>query len=208
MDADFNLSAVSKRVDNNATTGLTITYTSSNPAVASISGNTVSIHGTGVATIRASQGGNDNYNPASFVERDLTINKVPQTISFNPISGKLLSKGTFVLDANASSGLTVSYVSSDTSVAEISGNIVTLKAGGNTNITASQAGNSTYDAATAVTQTLTVQDDSLDPQTITWYQDLSSLSYGDADVDLNATASTLAVTYSSSDETVVKVVNS
>ena len=160
LDADFNLSAVSKRVDNNATTGLTITYTSSNPAVASISGNTVSIHGTGVATIRASQGGDDNYNPASFVERDLTITKVPQTITFNPISQKLLSQGTFVLDANASSGLTVSYVISDTSIAEVSGNIVTLKAGGTTNITASQAGNSTYDAATAVTQTLTVQDDS------------------------------------------------
>ena len=101
LDADFNLSAVSKRVDNNATTGLTITYTSSNPAVASISGNTVSIHGTGVVTIRASQAGNDDYNPASFVERDLTITKVPQTINFNPISGKLLSQGTFVLDANA-----------------------------------------------------------------------------------------------------------
>jgi hypothetical protein len=118
LDADFSLSAVSKRVDNNATTGLTIAYTSSNSAVASISGSTVSIHGTGVATIRASQAGDNNYNPASFVERDLTITKVPQTISFNPISQKLLSQGTFVLDANASSGLTVSYVISDTSIAE------------------------------------------------------------------------------------------
>jgi hypothetical protein len=209
LDADFSLSAVSKRVDNNATTGLTIAYTSSNSAVASISGSTVSIHGTGVATIRASQAGDNNYNPASFVERDLTITKVPQTISFNPISQKLLSQGTFVLDANASSGLTVSYVISDTSIAEVSGNVVTLKAGGTTNITASQTGNSTYDAATAVTQTLTVQDDSLDPQTITWTQNLSSLSFGDADLTMTATAtSNLAITYSSSDETVVKVVNS
>ena len=143
------------------------------------------------------------------MERDLTITKVPQTITFHPISQKLLSQGTFVLDANASSGLTLSYVISDTSIAEVSGNIVTLKAGGTTNITASQAGNSTYDAATAVTQTLTVQDDSLDPQTITWTQNLSSLSFGDADLTMTATAtSNLAITYTSSDETVVKVVNS
>ena len=83
---------------------MTINFTSSNPAVASISGNTVSIHGQGVVTIRASQAGNDDYNPASFVERDLTITKVPQTINFSSIPGKLLSQGTFVLDANATSG--------------------------------------------------------------------------------------------------------
>ena len=60
-----------------------------------------------------------------------------------------------------------------------------------------------------MTQTLTVQDDSLDPQTITWNQDLSSLSYGDADLNMTASATSgLAITYSSSDETVVKVVNS
>jgi hypothetical protein len=54
-----------------------------------------------------------------------------------------------------------------------------------------------------------VQDDSLDPQTITWTQNLSSLSFGDADLTMTATAtSNLAITYSSSDETVVKVVNS
>ena len=60
-----------------------------------------------------------------------------------------------------------------------------------------------------VSQTLTVQDDSLDPQTITWTQDLWLLSFGFADLNMTASAtSRLAITYSSSDETVVKVVNS
>ena len=209
LSADFTLSAVSKRVDNNATTGLAITYATSNAAVASISGSTVSIHGQGVVTITASQDGNQSYNPASFVQRDLTITKVPQTITFNPISGKLLSQGTFTLAASASSGLTPAYTIADTSIATVSGNIVTLKAGGSTTITASQTGNSTYASANPVTQTLTVQDDSLDPQTITWVQNLTSLGFGGSNINMTATATSgLAITYSSSDDTVVKVVNS
>ena len=85
LDADFNLAAVSKRVDNNASTGLSISYSSSNPAEASISGSTVSIHGMGVVTITASQDGNQSYNPASFVQRDLTITKVPRNyLQSNP----------------------------------------------------------------------------------------------------------------------------
>ena len=60
-----------------------------------------------------------------------------------------------------------------------------------------------------MSQTLTVQDDSLDPQTISWTQDLSTLSFGGTDINMTATATSgLAIIYSSSDETVVKVVNS
>ena len=139
----------------------------------------------------------------------MTITKVPQSITFNPIAGKLLSQGTFTLSATADSNLTVAYVVADTSIATVSGNVVTLKEGGTTTITASQAGNSTYDAATPVSQTLAVQDDSLDPQTITWTQNLASLAFGSADLNMTATATSgLAITYSSSDETIVKVVNS
>ena len=134
---------------------------------------------------------------------------MPQTITFNAISGKLLSQGTFVLSATASSGLTPAYTISNTSIATVSGNIVTLKEGGSTTITATQTGNSTYAAANPVSQTLTVQDDSLDPQTITWNQNLSSLSFGGSNTELNASATSgLNITYASSDETVVKVVNS
>ena len=86
---------------------------------------------------------------------------------------------------------------------------MTLKEGGSTSITATQTGNSTYAAANPVSQTLTVQDDSLDPQTITWTQNLSSLSFGGTNTLLTASATSgLAITYASSDETVVKVVNS
>ena len=87
---------------------------------------------------------------------------------------------------------------------------ITLKSGGSTTITATQLGNSTFDAAPSVTRPLIVQDDSVPPQTITWNQpDPISLSFGDPDYNMTASASSgLAITYTSSDETVVKVVNS
>ena len=52
-----------------------ITYTSSNPAVATVSGSTITIAGAGTSTITASQAGNDGYFPATPVSRTLTVNK-------------------------------------------------------------------------------------------------------------------------------------
>jgi hypothetical protein len=208
QSANFNLSAVSKRVDNNNTTGLAITYTSSNLAVATVSGNTVDVIGYGVATIRASQDGNGSYNPASFVEQDLTVTKVPQTISFGTLSDKLLSLGTFDLNATASSSLPITYVISNTNIATVSSSTVSLLAGGTTTVTATQLGDSTYAAATAVLQNLTVIDDSLQPQSISWSQDLSSVAFTAIDVNMTASATSgMTITYTSSDESIVKVVN-
>ncbi|MGB4844444.1 MAG: MBG domain-containing protein [Ferruginibacter sp.] len=57
-----------------------ITYTSSNPAVATISGSTITITGAGTSTITANQAGNDGYFPATPVSRTLTVNKANLTI--------------------------------------------------------------------------------------------------------------------------------
>jgi hypothetical protein len=208
QSVNFTLGAVSKRVDNNNTTGLTITYVSSNPAVATVSGNTVDMIGYGVTTIRASQDGNASYNPASFVEQDLTVTKVPQTITFHALSDKLLSLGAFDLNATADSNLSITYVVANTALATVSNNVVSLLAGGTTTVTATQLGDSTYAAATSVLQTLTIQDDSLQPQTITWTQNLSSVPFSSSDLNMTAYATSLmAITYTSSDENIVKVVN-
>ncbi len=72
-DAPFSLSATSD-------SGLAVTFTSSNPAVATVSGTTVTIVGTGTTNITASQGGNNNVNPAPNVIRPLVINKKQLTI--------------------------------------------------------------------------------------------------------------------------------
>ncbi|MEY4299467.1 MAG: hypothetical protein RIR25_703, partial [Verrucomicrobiota bacterium] len=81
--------------------------------------------------------------------------KTSQTISF-PAFGRQILGDDPLSPASASSGLTVSYVSSDPSVAQVSNNSLILKKVGTSTITASQAGNADYYAASDVSQILTV----------------------------------------------------
>ena len=75
-------------LDANATSGLTVSFTSLHTNIATVDENgTVTIVGTGVATIRATQDGDDSYNPAPSVEKTLTVTKAPQTITFNASDG-------------------------------------------------------------------------------------------------------------------------
>ncbi|MEI6752310.1 MAG: YDG domain-containing protein, partial [Paludibacter sp.] len=85
-----------------------------------------------------------------------------QTITFGALSAKTYGDATFTLGATATSGLAVSYASSNTAVATVSGNTVTIVGAGSTNITASQAGNGSFAAASNVVQSLTVN-----PKTLT-----------------------------------------
>jgi hypothetical protein len=85
----------------------------------------------------------------------LVIAPAPQTISFGALAPGAVG-GHVTLTATASSGLPLSFDSSNTNVATVAGNVATLLAVGTTSITASQAGNGDYQAATPVAQPLTV----------------------------------------------------
>jgi len=197
-DATFSLNGTS-------TSGLALTYSSSNTAVATITGNTVTIVGAGTTSITASQSGDANYFPASDVSQDLVVAKANQTITFNTLYDKNDTDGSFTLDATASSGLSVSYSSSNTSVVTISGTTATIVAPGITTITASQAGNDNYNAATSVDQSQTIINTTLANQTIT-FGPLSPVTYGDGTFTLSGTTdSSLAITYVSSNPSVASV---
>jgi hypothetical protein len=87
----------------------------------------------------------------------LTVNRLAQTINFvGGLPARRVDDAPFGLSATASSGLPVSYTSSCPGVATVSGNTVTITGFGNTIITASQAGNTTYLPADSVSQTLHV----------------------------------------------------
>lgn len=194
-DADFSLTATSS-------SGLSVSYSSSNTSVATISGNTVTIVGAGSTTITASQPGNTNYLAATSVPQTLTVVQATQTITFGTLTPKTFGDSVFSLGAMASSGLTITYSSSNPSVATISGNAVTIIGAGSTTITASQPGDTNYLAATGVPQTLTVAQAS---QTIT-FGTLAAKSFGDAPFSLGATASSsLPITYVSSNPAVATV---
>lgn len=148
-DAPFDLSAT-------ASSNLTVTYTSSNPAVAAVLGNTVTIVGGGTTDITASQSGNSTYAAASNVIQTLTVNKQNQTITFGALSSKTDADASFSVSQSSTSGLPVTLTSSNTAVALVSGSKITIVGAGTSTITASQAGNTIYNAATSVPQTLTV----------------------------------------------------
>ncbi len=92
-DANFDLTASSS-------SGLPISYASSDEAVVTISGSTITIVGSGTATITASQGGNSNFDPASDVAQVISVEKATLTATAN-------SQGKTYGDANPT--LTLSY---------------------------------------------------------------------------------------------------
>ncbi|MEI6752050.1 MAG: T9SS type A sorting domain-containing protein [Paludibacter sp.] len=86
-----------------------------------------------------------------------TAIKEAQSITFGALATKTYGDAPFALTATASSGLTVSYTTSNTSVATISGSTLTIAGAGTSNIKAIQTGNSSFAPADTVAQLLTVK---------------------------------------------------
>jgi hypothetical protein len=231
-ESDFSLTGT-------ASSGLAVTYSSSDPTVATVTGNTVHIVGAGTTDITANQSGSEDFFSADPVVQTLTVNKAgltitadnqvkvqgdplpaftfsyagfvngedatiltdqpdasttadanspagdypitisgaaalnyaityvagtlhvysgkqSQTISFNAIADKVYGAADFSPGATTTSGLPISYSSSDASVAIVENNKLKLVGTGITTITASQPGNANYDPASDATQSLTV----------------------------------------------------
>jgi sugar lactone lactonase YvrE len=150
---------------NGATFALTATapggqvaFASSNTSVITIAGTIATIKGAGTAVITANQQGNSNYLTAAPVAKTVTVNKADQTLTFNPTS--LINAATtksFALSGSSTSGLSLTYTSSATNIISISGSTATVKSKGVATLTASQAGNANYNAATAVAKSVIVK---------------------------------------------------
>jgi len=96
--------------------------------------------------------------PGQETGSEVTVNQSVQIITFGTLPVMVYGDAPFTLTASASSGLPVSYVSADTTVATVTGNTVSILKAGSTLLTASQTGNINYLAATNVSQTLTVDE--------------------------------------------------
>jgi len=132
------------------------TVVATNPVTNGLATFTSSTLAVGDHTILASYLGDATYAASSASSTSQSVNKAGQTITFAALAPMTYGAAAFNLTASADSNLTVSFVSSDTSVASISGNTVTILKAGSTTITASQSGNANYNAATNVPRTLTV----------------------------------------------------
>src|SRR4051812_21415272 len=79
-----------------------------------------------------------------------------QTITFPAIPNQLFAISPFPIAAKASSGLPITFNSTTPAVCKTTSNLVTLLSAGPCFITASQAGNASFSAATPVTRDFTV----------------------------------------------------
>jgi hypothetical protein len=183
-DADFTVGAI-------ASSGLTVSFAASGNC--SVAGATVHLTGAGSCTIVALQTGNANYDSAPDVPQGFSIGKAAQTIAFGALGGKTFGDADFMVSATASSGLAVSFAASGN--CSVAGATVHLTGAGSCTITASQAGDSNYNAAANVPRTFAIAKAN---QTIS-FGALPNKTFGDPDFDVAASASSgLAVSFSAS----------
>lgn len=162
-------------LDATADSGLAVTYSIvSGPCI--LSGDTVIYQAQGVCVIRASQGGNSTYDPATSVDRSVTI--LPQQIITFPQPSTMTAGTTQNVTITSSSGLKVTLTSLDTTLCKVGSTTstaadtytavdsdvfkITALAGvkGSCPLVASQAGGTvnsvTYGAAVSVDRTVSI----------------------------------------------------
>lgn len=126
-------------------------YVSSDPAGASVSGNTVTAIKTGTFTLTANQAATSSYKAGS-ASMTLTINKgIPTVGTWAPISVTTQTTTTQLTFPTSNSTGAWTAVSSNSAVATISGNTLTIVGPGSATITATQAATDDYQSSSAMT---------------------------------------------------------
>ena len=177
--------------------GLPVAFNvSSGPGI--LNGDLLTLTGSGIVKVVASQPGTETIATAPPVERAITVNRASQSITF-PGRGSLeFAAGLFIpLTAQSSSGLPVFY-SMVSGPGTLIGESLVVAGAGTIQVAASQPGDVNFLAATPVTQTFTVVPQS---QTLSFtLPETADFSIG-LTLPLNATASSgLPVSYSVSGE--------
>lgn len=153
--------ATVKDADGKVVEGAKITYASSNSNIASVDENGKVTFGSeiGTATITASYAGDDTYKPAESISYTITYSKIPTVMAWSQSNVSVNLGETFTAptltftahDENILEGKTIQYNSSDENVAMIdeTGYVLPMEKVGSTTITATFAGDDTYEAASA-----------------------------------------------------------
>lgn len=128
-----------------------VTWTIGNNSVATISATgLVTAVAEGTTTVTATADG-------IKATVSVTVSKKAQSITWDQDFSTIYDNQSITLNATASSGLAASYqVVKGSSIASISGNVLTLTGDGEVSIKATQSGNSTYAEAASVTMTFNV----------------------------------------------------
>lgn len=140
------------------TSGLPVTFSSNTPSTCTVSdGNLVAVS-AGECSITATQEGNAEFASAMPAQQLFKILPHAQTITFASPGFQPIDGTPPALVATSDSGLPVSFASGSPDVCTVSGTTLTLVSRGQCAITALQAGDVNYVAATPVTVVFTVGD--------------------------------------------------
>ncbi|MCH8231314.1 MAG: T9SS type A sorting domain-containing protein [Bacteroidetes bacterium] len=128
-----------------ATSGMEVVFTSSDPEIISVSGSMATIHNAGSVVISADQSGDENYNPAPQSTQTVEVGKTEQVVDFDEIPAKIFGDPSFELFAESSSGLPVNFFSADENVLKIINvNEAVISGAGDVEVSAVQEGNQNY----------------------------------------------------------------
>src|ERR1043166_28895 len=178
-----------------ASSSLAVAYSSSGSCTNAGSMFTMT-SGTGTCSVKYDQSGDSNYNAAPQVTETVNAQKANQTITVNTHAPANATYNTsFNVSATASSSLTVAYSSSGSCTN--AGTLFTMTSGtGTCSVKYDQSGDSNYNAAPQVTETVNAQKAN---QTITVNTHAPANATYNTSFNVSATASSsLAVAYSSS----------
>jgi hypothetical protein len=154
---------------------------------ASISGNTITLTGTGTVVLAANQSGNADFDAAPEVTTSFIVAGASQTISaFTTIPAKVFGTSSFIISAPSSNSNLPVALSVKSGPATITGNTVTLTGVGTVVLAANQAGNADFGPASEVTTSFVVNKGS---QTIGAFTPVGAKAFGSAFSVIPPTAS-------------------
>ena len=143
-----------------ASSGLAVQFASTTASVCTVSADVLTLVSPGTCNITASQSGSASFAAATPLTGSFSVLAAPsllaQTLAFDAMPGQTMGTTPAALIATSSAGLGVTFTSSTTAVCTVNGSILSLVSAGTCSISASQAGSSSYAAASPVVRSFTV----------------------------------------------------
>jgi hypothetical protein len=185
-----------------SSSNLPVELSSSDSTIIIVKNGTLKIVGTGNCMITAQQIGNEIFNAALSVSKNVKVEKLDQTVDFQLPVTVYVGDSNIIINALASSQLPVDIIISDTSIIKLYSNELKIKATGVCMVTVQQLGNTVYNQASTISKTITVlkRNQFIDSQMPQY------AIYGDANIPLQTVANSgLTIEYTSSDTSIASI---
>ena len=142
------LGVADAQLNASTTSGLLINFASLTPLICSISpSGLVSARSAGDCRLEISQSGDDTYAPATTIVMTVRI-RATQSVTASAASTVVMTSPQTQITASATSGLGLTYTSTTPSICAVSGTgLITALAAGECVVRVTQAGSTTYAAA-------------------------------------------------------------